>query len=297
MTKDVVLGIDLGGTNLRLAIVDQDLNFINKHMIEISFIKKNVNFINELIKIVYDYLNYANRSIKAIGVGLPGLVNKEGAIISCPSSTNLEKSNLKFLFEQKFAVPVFIEKDVNLIMLAEYKKLNKDIKNVVGYFIGTGFGCSMIINGKLYKGTRGFAGELGHIHLKGKKKHCNCGSKGCLEIYSAGNAIELLAKKRNISIKDFFLKIDKEDLEIKELLDNMAIGVSTVVNLLDPELIIIGGGVINMAGFPLGTLKKEIYKYLRSNILVDEVKIIKPNIGKFGGCLGASIYCYSNLIR
>jgi allose kinase len=166
---------------------------------------------------------------------------------------------------------------------------------VVGCFIGTGFGCSIIINGKLYKGTRGFAGELGHIHLKGKKKHCNCGSKGCLELYAAGNTIEILAKKRNVSIKDFFLKIDKESLEIRELLDNIAIGISTIVNLLDPELIVIGGGVVNMANFPLDALKKRIYKYLRSDILVGEVKIIKSNIGKFGGCLGAGIYYYSKL--
>ncbi|MBA7486887.1 allose kinase [Candidatus Pacearchaeota archaeon] len=295
MTKDIVLGIDIGGTNLRLAIVDHNLNLINKRIIEISFAKENINFIDELIKIVYDYLNYVNRNIKAIGIGVPGIVNKEGDIISCPNSTDLENSNLKSLFEQKFAVPVFIEKDVNLIVLAEYKKLNKDIKNVVGCFIGTGFGCSIIINGKLYKGTRGFAGELGHIHLKGKKKHCNCGSKGCLELYAAGNTIEILAKKRNVSIKDFFLKIDKESLEIRELLDNIAIGISTIVNLLDPELIVIGGGVVNMANFPLDALKKRIYKYLRSDILVGEVKIIKSNIGKFGGCLGAGIYYYSKL--
>ena len=79
------------------------------------------------------------------------------------------------------------------------------------------------------------------------------------------------------------------------MLDNIAIGISTVVNLLDPELIIIGGGVVNMANFPLDALKKRIYKYLRSDILVGEVKIIKSNIGKFGGCLGAGIYYYSKI--
>ncbi|AZO93756.1 allose kinase [Halocella sp. SP3-1] len=289
MTEKVVLGIDIGGTNLRLALVDNNYKTHDMFITNIADYK-NKNFKKWLINTINDYIENSSKEVAAIGVGVPGIVDRD-QIISCPNITELENSKLKETLYNQFNIPIVIEKDVNLIMLAEQKLLNRTAQNIVGFFIGTGFGCSIIINGRLYKGFRGFAGELGHIPLKGKSKPCNCGSKGCLEMYAAGKALEKIASNNNITIENFFIDM-KGKSEVEEFLDNLAIGIVTSVNLLDPELIIIDGGVIRMKGFPLKYLKELIKQRLRSNIMIDNLEIIDSNIGKYGGCLGAGVYFF-----
>lgn len=291
MNNKYILGIDIGGTNIRLAIIDENYNLFEKYKTEINNFKEN--FIQKISKIIANYLS-KNYEIKAIVFGIPGIVH-ENKIFSCPNLLELEDNNLKNKLENHFNIPVYIEKDVNLIMLAEYNSLKEKSKNVLGFFIGTGFGFSMILNRELYEGTRGFAGELGHIPLKGMNKKCNCGNEGCLELYAAGKRIDEITQTNGDDIENFFIKYEGKD-EVNELLNNISLGIVTAINLLDPSTIILGGGVVKMNGFPKEQLIKMIKSRVRSEKIAKDLEIIDAKHSQFGGCLGAGIYGFKTLL-
>ncbi|SFL48581.1 allose kinase [Halanaerobium salsuginis] len=288
MKTEYILGIDIGGTNIRLALVDKELKLSNEFITEIANLKKD--FIKGILKIIRE--NFAE-DIKAVIFGIPGIVNKN-KIISCPNVIELEKANLKIELEKKLKVPVYIEKDVNLIMLAEYSFLADNPQNVLGFFIGTGFGFSMILNGKLYTGTRGFAGELGHIPVPGAKEQCNCGNKGCLELYAAGKKISHLTKEYQTNIENFFIDFAGRQ-ESQAIIENILFGIIVAVNILDPEVIILGGGVFGMRAFPLDYLIKEIKNRVRNKFVAEQLQIMTTKQKTFGGCLGAGIYGFNKI--
>ncbi len=294
MNREYVLGIDIGGTNLRLALIDSNYK-IYKPFIKKIVEYKNENIIEDIIEIISSYLKEVETDITAIGIGVPGIVKKGQEIISCPNITGLEGIIFYRLLSKNFGLPVFIDKDVNMIMLADYNNLGKKYNNIIGIYIGTGFGNSMILNGQLYTGSRGFAGELGHIHLKGMDGNCNCGNEGCLELHAAGKRLQKIADKYDIDIDKIFLDADLEESEINEFVSNIAIGTSSVINIIDPELVVLGGGVIKMKGFPLDKLTNEIRYFLRTPEIKNELKIVLSPSGKYSGCIGAAIYCFSHL--
>jgi len=290
MNNKYILGVDIGGTNLRLALIDQDYKMHNQFITEINNFKGNM--MDEIINILSRYLE-RKEEIKAIVFGIPGIV-QNNKIFSCPNVIELENSNLKEVIENNLKIPVYIEKDVNLIMLAEYNILDIQEKNVLGFFVGTGFGFSMIINGELYEGSHGFAGELGHVPLKGKTKTCNCGNSGCLELYGAGRKIKEITDQNNSKIEDFFIDY-KNSNEYDEFLENILLGIITAINILDPAVIILGGGVIKMKDFPKKRLQEDIRKNLRDQSISDSLKILDSKHEKFGGCLGAGIYGFKTI--
>ncbi len=291
-----MLGVDIGGTNIRLALINDKYKIINPCMINMREKKELKSNTPELvIDIITNYLEKQKQVITAIGIGIPGIIKNDRQIISCPNMPDLEDSNLYDRLRKIFGVPVFLEKDVNMIILADYFRLKNKHGNVIGFYIGTGFGCSMILNGSLFLGSRGFAGELGHIPLKGKNDKCGCGLRGCLEIYAGGKRLEILAADKNVDINDIFVEIGINDREIKEYIDSIIIGISSVVNIIDPDAIILGGGVIKIKGFPLEFLIEEIKKHLRTKMVVEELEIITTDPGKFCGCLGAGIHCFNRI--
>jgi len=295
MNREYVLGIDIGGTNLRLALVDKDYN-IYKPFLKKIIEYKNDNLLEFIIETISSYLREVETEIIAIGVGVPGIVKKGQEIISCPNITKLEGEIFYQILKEEFKLPIYIDKDVNMLMLADYYHLGTDYDNIVGIYIGTGFGSSLILNSQLYTGTRGFAGELGHIHLKGMDGKCNCGNEGCLELYAGGKKLQIIADEYDINIEELFLKKSIQDTNISKFINDIAIGTSTVINIFDPELVVLGGGVIKMNRFPLDELKNSIRNYLRTSVVKNELKIVLSNTGKYSGCIGAAIYCFNQMV-
>ncbi|MFW6308438.1 MAG: allose kinase [bacterium] len=290
--NNFVLGIDIGGTNLRLALTDRKFNIYNPVIRSLADIKTK-DITDYILKTVYSYLQSVEQDILAIGIGVPGIVEQGKKIISCPNLPGLKGESLAREFKKKYKVPVFIEKDVNLLMMAEINNISSSYQNVVGVYIGTGVGCSIVINGKLYKGTRGFAGELGHIPFQKSKDSCNCGSNGCLELYTGGKKLQSIAENNDTDLENIFIAsgLVKEEVEI--YIENISRGVASVVNIIDPGLVILGGGVIENRYFPFQKLKKLIKKYSRVENSGFNLPIKKSSLEKFSGCKGASIYYHN----
>lgn len=291
----VVLGVDIGGTNIRLALVTATGELRNPMAIKVAELGAAAP-LDRLVSIITDYAaeHAVPGELRAIGIGIPGIVNRDGRIISCPNITFLEDSNLKELLSRKLQIPVFLEKDVNFILYGEYRSLQlREFQNLIGFYVGTGFGCSLIINGDIYCGSRGFAGELGHIPLKNHTGTCNCGNEGCLELYGAGRALVDISQRLQIPVGDFFAKAPLE--EQRAFLDYLRVGMLSTINVFDPEAIIIGGGVVQMEGFPWDELEKMIREGVRSELIRNELQIVPSQGETFGGCLGAAYYCFDRL--
>jgi glucokinase len=250
-----VIAVDLGGTNLRVALVKD--NKILKYLK-----KKTPKTKNDLLKeMVESISSLITEDIKSIGVGSPGPL-KDG-IIQNPPNLPFRNFNLKKYLENKFKKIVVIENDAKCVALAE-SKLGCKKKNFIILTLGTGIGGGIIINSELYKGN-GNAGELGHI------------------ILDNGKDFETCWKEKGKQIKELFEKNNKKILE--KVSKYLGQGIASLINVFDPEIVIIAGGVRENGNRFLNMIKKEVKKYqiIPRNVEIKFSRLEHP------GILGASL--------
>ena len=290
--KKYILGIDIGGTNFRIGLVSQIYEITEFKIISIKELQKG-NFIDNLIKQIEFYINLYKEEIEAIGIGFPSIVSKDKKYVySTPNIKNLDNINITDSLEKKLNIPIYINKDVNFLILKDIKENKiKDDSIVIGLYIGTGFGNAIYINGQIIEGKHGVAGELGHIPVLGSEEVCSCGNIGCIEMYASGKALKKI-NDENLSetdINNIFLEHGNTKI-IKKYIDTLAIPIATEINILDPDYIIIAGGVTIMKEFPIGELKKSIYEKARKPYPAEDMNIIVSNHDQKSGILGAAYY-------
>lgn len=306
-----VLGVDIGGTKIRVGLVD-----INGD-VKWSITKTNHNF--DLITDWVEYFvtavlneipNEYKNSYAQIGVGVAGWIDKESNIIIHSPNTNWKNVDLKSLLENEIDMPVTIINDCSAAVIGEHTYGSiKDCTNALGIFVGTGIGGGIILNNNLYQGSQGFAGEIGHTIIIENGNLCECGRKGCLEAYSGGKAIGKIAQRvasvDNNSVFNFlsaktnkqitaetvsiaYYENNTEAVEIiKEISNKLAISITSFFNIFDPDAVVIGGGVVD--GIP--EIVDYIDKYFK-NMSITENKYNKIRKGKLNDnmvLVGASV--------
>lgn len=290
--KKYILGIDIGGTNFRIGLVSQIYEITEFKIISIKELQKG-NFIDNLIKEIEFYINLYKEEIEAIGIGFPSIVSKDKKYVySTPNIKNLDNINITDSLEKKLNIPIYINKDVNFLILKDIKENKiKDDSIVIGLYIGTGFGNAIYINGQIIEGKHGVAGELGHIPVLGSEEVCSCGNIGCIEMYASGKALKKINDENfsETDINNIFLEHGNTKI-IKKYIDTLAIPIATEINILDPDYIIIAGGVTIMKEFPIGELKKSIYEKARKPYPAEDMNIIVSNHDQKSGILGAAYY-------
>jgi glucokinase len=300
MAKKFIIGIDLGGTNLKIALLSLNYKILDKKVLSTKRFMKKENLIKAIIDstnktIKYNQLKRAN--ILGVGLGLPGPIDvKKGIVHFFPNIPGWKEVKLRNILEKKLRLPVFLDNDAKLAAGAEYKLgVAKNFKNVVCLTLGTGVGAGIILEGNLYRGTNYASGELGHIPLNEKGPRCNCGGIGCLETYIGNNRILSEAKKlfrRRISLEELSALAKKENQKARALWSRVAthlgIALSGVVNLLNPDCIVIGGGIAN-AGKVLFKQVKKVISQRAMPVQGRHVKILKSKLGNDAGLIGAAI--------
>ena len=301
--KKYSIGIDVGGTNIKFGLVDDRAKIAARaHLSTANFIRNRKKFIEAIIErieflIIKNNLNKNN--ILGIGFGLPGLINPpEGMVKFLPNIPGWKDVPLKSLIEKRLKIPTFLENDVNLIALGEWKYgAGFGCKNLICLTLGTGVGGGLILDGRLYRGEGFAAGELGHMPLNEKGPRCNCGGIACFERYVGNRQILEKArkffKKGEISrIQDLFPLANQGDKRAiqawEEVSTHIGHGLIGVVNLLNPRLIVIGGGVSNNFKFLYKTINKIILKRAM-RVQAKMVKIVRAKLGDDGGILGADV--------
>lgn len=300
MATKFIIGIDLGGTNLKIALLDLKYTVLDKEILGTQkFIKKE-----SLIQAIIDSINKIIENnllrrvdILGIGLGLPGPVDvSKGLVHFFPNIPGWKEVNLKSILNKKLRLPVFLDNDANLMCLAEYRLgAAKGFKNVVCLTLGTGVGGGIIIEGNLYRGSNNASGEIGHMPINEKGPRCNCGGIACLETYIGNNRLTREARrlfKREISLEELSSLAKRQNKKAKaiwyKVARHLGIALVGVVNLLNPDCIVIGGGVANVGKILFDKIK-EIISNQAMNVQARHVKIFKAKLGDNAGLIGAAM--------
>jgi allose kinase len=253
---------------------------------------------DRLLEVIEQYKNKLPVEIDAVCMGFPSTINRDRTVVlSTPNIEGFDNLSIIDRFEAALQVPVLIEKDT--CMLMHYDLNRHDISDgiLVGYYIGTGLGNIILIDGKTIVGKDGVAGELGHIPILDRHDKCGCGLEGCSELYVAGLGLERLQRKRfpNTPIADVFT-VHGQTEDIRYFIESMAKIIVTEINILNPHYIILGGGVIGMADFPYDLLLSYIYQFTRKPLPGDRLNIIRSDFSNpYNGVIGAALYARKKL--
>jgi glucokinase len=307
MDKKYIISIDLGGTNTRIALLDYKLKIIARTSFATEyFISQKQELIREIINKIRELIKGSHVEIKyvlGLGIGVPGPVNfSKGIVHYLPNIPHWENTPIKNILERRTKFKVFVDNDVNLMTLAESRLgAARNQENAVCITLGTGVGGGLILEGNLFRGADFCAGEVGHMPISINGSKCNCGGKGCLETY-VGNKV-ILSKARNLfGRKDIALtelstlarKGNKKALGIfNDFAEKIGIALTGVVNLLNPRVIVIGGGLSFAGSFLFKKIKDTINKRAMP-IQAKYVKIKKASLGKDSGLIGAALLVKEN---
>ena len=304
-------GIDLGGTNTKIGLVDEDGNIIFTTIVKTDSMEGFEKTIQRLSKILLQQvksfdLNFDD--VQSVGVGVPGPVLNSRVVKFWANFPWKNGVDLALEFEKNLGKPVKADNDVNVITLGEmWKGSAQGYKNVLGLAIGTGIGGGIIIDGKLVSGENGAGGEVGHIKVERDGKLCGCGQKGCWEAYASATGLIREAQSRLAVNKTngLYEQVIGRDLEAKDIFDvakegdafaldlvdyeadYIALGIGNLLNVLDPEIVVVGGGV-SLAGDILFDKVKERLKKYAFPSTTENLKIVAASLGNDAGILGAA---------
>ena len=287
------VGIDLGGTKIESAVLDLDNNVLFRERVATQSHLGPEHILNQRDNIY----NMASESIKneshTLGIAAPGSLSKKTQLLRNSNTLCLNGLPLKLKIEEKLGKKIAIENDANCFSLAEASLgAGKEYSCVFGIIMGTGCGGGFVFNKKLRTGPQHLSGEWGHSTIDLSGPDCYCKKKGCIETYISGSGLEKIISKElgdKTSSADFLNKDnfnEKEQRVINNFYRYFGIAVSNVINVIDPDVIIIGGGLSNHDGL-YGTGKREIYKNIFSN--EQSTPIIKNILGDSAGVIGAAI--------
>ena len=311
--KKYSVGIDLGGTKILIALIEKEsgkvVHFVKKKTKKekgaANIVRKMISGINELL----EETNVNTEDIASICIAAAGQIDRENGIILGAPNLDCYDLNLKEILEGEYNLPVCLANDVEAATLGEIKfGAGRGVDDLVCVFVGTGVGSCIVKNGKIIQGATGTAGEIGHIIVDLNGRQCNCGAHGCLEAYASRSAIEkriegALKKGRHSVILDYLEEgksitssmirksIEREDELVTHCLDEASAylsgGLASIINFINPKLIILGGGLIEAVDyFYKKTIKDAKLKCLP--VPATKIEFKKTALGDFSGVIGAA---------
>lgn len=306
--SDLTIGIDIGGTKISAGVVDSSGNLLDS-----SRCSTPTEGGKELISSVINLIKEFNKKyeIKGIGISIAALISSDyGTIVGAPNIANLSKLNFVNEIKEEFELPIIIENDANAAMWAEFKFGNaKGLNPVMFFIIGTGVGGGLVIDGKLFKGANGIGAEFGHMCVVPDGLLCGCGSKGCIEQYASGGALIRYANEALLANPDkseeilsfgegklsgaALTKAAKAGNELalaafSKQADWLGLACASYSLIIDPQAIIIGGGVVDSGELFLAPVRAAMRKYMPFAESHVPPKIIAAKFGNDAGLIGAA---------
>lgn len=320
--NNMYIGIDLGGTNIAVGIVDEQGNIMYEKSCVTRVEKEPEEIVSDMVNLILSVLEEFHmelKEIKAVGIGIPGLADNNGRVINC---VNLGWKNvpLRELLESKLHKPIYIDNDATVAALAEYERGSmKNCKSGIMLTLGTGIGGGIVLNGEVYSGFNGVGSELGHVVVGENFYTCNCGRNGCLETFASSTAIIKHTKKMIGEMKENTTIIDKVEgdlnninakiifecakegdkianLAVGRLVKYLSIGIFNIVNFMDPEVIALGGGVAGAGQYLLDMVINEAMP----NRLFDKLpmgRIVLAELGNEAGIIGAAMIAKHGIVK
>ena len=313
---EYVVGVDLGGTKILSGVFDHSLESIGVVKLSTKSQRGVDKVIERIARCVQDAVDEADLSMKQVaglGIGAPGAVDfGGGTVIFAPNLEGWKDVPLKKELEKQLGVPVFVENDCNIAALGVYStELKSKPRSMVGIFVGTGIGGGLVINGELYSGFGHTAGELGHMVIDVNGPKCGCGNKGCFEALASRTAIfqqikagikdgqktmltEMLGDDlEDLRSGDLRKAIRRGDKFVDRIVEGAAeyIGIATanLINILNPEVVVLGGGVIEaLADEMMSVIVETAADYAMPGAMKG-VEIVASKLGDSAGITGAAV--------
>ncbi|MBF0386994.1 MAG: ROK family protein [Candidatus Omnitrophica bacterium] len=301
--KHFVVGVDIGGTNVKLGIVDPSGKMVARSAFSTKdFIRSPRALIDAVCANVLALLaqeGIAKARVAGVGIGLPGLVDvKKGVVRILPNIPGWSEVPLKRVLEKKLGLAVQLENDVNMITLGEWVYgAGKGMNDLICMTLGTGVGAGLILDGRIYRGPGFAAGEIGHVPMtEDRSAICGCGSWGCFERYVGNQSLQeeaaRLFDRANISLEEVSSKAVKGEKKAlgfwAAVGEKVALGLIGPINILNPRCVIIGGGVAR--SFAL--MKPAIEKVIKSRCMktqAEMVRFVKARLDDSAGIIGAEV--------
>ena len=285
------IGIDLGGTKTEGVLVDEQFQVIERKRVPTNQNNGYESILN-IIKDLISDLKEKNNEKTSIGVCTPGALSKESGLIKNSNTQCLIGKDLKNDLEKILEQEISIENDANCFALAEARLgAAKNHDTVFGVIMGTGVGGGLVIDGKIHTGRTNIAGEWGHHCIKPNGNECYCGRKGCVETYISGPALEKKWNQltnQNTSVPDIIKNSQENAYKTwkNEFLENFGLSLANVIDILDPDAIVLGGGLSNIS-FLYDEGKNLVYENVFSDTV--DTPILKNQLGDSAGVFGACL--------
>lgn len=303
------VGVDLGGTNIKAGIVDENGNVLYKDMMPTGAGRHYSEVIADmagLVRRVIDGSGIDEALIESIGIGNPGTCDAENGVVICASNIGFENVPMRDEMHKYFDLPVYIGNDANCAALGEFHALDGDVSDMVLITLGTGVGGGIIINKRLYTGYNGTAAEVGHMILQKDGIRCSCGDRGCWENYASVNALIRMTReyaeanpdspvarecRNGVSGRTAFNLMKEGDSGAKSIVDEwigyLSTGIINLINILQPQYLVIGGAISREGEYLLRPIRERQLQNKYSEIQ-DKTQLKAAKLGNDAGLVGSA---------
>lgn len=309
------LGIDLGGTNIVAAVVNEKYEIISEAKNPTLCPRPWKEILDDVAKTALEAAKMANLEMSDfpfVGIGSPGVISVETGTVIAAVNLGFENVPLTKYLSEKLEVPVILENDANAAAYGEFKAGKaKNTENFIAFTIGTGIGSGVVLDGKIYRGTNGIAGELGHSVIKLGGRQCSCGRKGCIDVYASATGLITTTKEAMEANKESLMwqlsegdikkvtgitafkaakQNDKTALEVvNSYIEVLAAAITNIINTFQPDMITIAGGISKEGDYLLNPIKKLVEKESLKNSTKPFPKIEIAELQDKAGVIGASL--------
>lgn len=310
------LGIDLGGTNIVAGVVDKKYKIVAKASCKTAVPRPESEICDSMAEVAKKAVEKAKLTmddIESVGIGVPGAVNPKTGVIEYSANLFFHNWEVVEMMEERLGKKVHIENDANAAALGEYLAGSaKGARNAVAITLGTGVGGGIIIDGKIYSGSNFAGAELGHMVIVKDGKECACGRRGCWETYASATGLINLTKQKILSEKlefSYMLKLCDGDINkvngrtafdamrdgdptatsvVEEYISYLSCGLVNIINIFQPDVLCIGGGISNEGENLLGPVRSYVERERYTKHNDKQTVICKCTLGNDAGIIGAA---------
>lgn len=305
------IGIDLGGTNIAAGICDSGFNIIAKAGSPTNRPRPCREICHDMARVSLEAIAKAGLTlddIESIGIGSPGTVNSDAGVIEYSNNLDFYNEPVAEYIREELKKPVYVENDANAAAYGEFVAgAAKGAQNAVCITLGTGVGGGIIIGGKIYSGFNYAGAEIGHMVVEVDGVPCTCGRRGCFEVYSSATGLIRMTKEAmdkhpeskmhemmgdHVSGRLAFNAMRAGDNAAKEVVEKyikyLAVGITNTINIFQPEILCIGGGVCNEGDALMVPLREAVMKEVYTHRSAKNTKIVRAELGNEAGIIGAA---------
>ena len=310
----VQIGVDLGGTNIAVGLVDEECRLLCKKSVPTGAGRPYTDIaadMADMARVLLEEQDVPLSCCRSMGVGVPGTCDGQTGMVRFAANLFWEDVPLRSALKKHIDLPVFISKDANCAALGEQLAGGaRGYRSVVCVTLGTGVGGGIILDGKLFEGNRSMGTEVGHTVIDPAGPQCNCGRRGCFETFASSTALvrqtrELMEREPDSGLEEFLQKNGKISGRtaflaaragndaglrlVRQYVRYLGIGITNLINIFMPEAVLLGGGISGEGEYLLEPLRQYVREHVYGGSRAPEVAILKATLGNDAGIIGAAM--------